>query len=155
MNKFLNISRFIILMFTIVVNLLALKNGISMLGWNHILYLFLLFCLLIINFNDIRFKNKICNNKMYNILSILIFTIISLIILRALFDNRFVVNDADFMKNFDNYYSLLYGKANWGYEFEFFPDFYVAQNIDYFISLLFLLISYRGINCSRKFKKLN
>ena len=88
-------------------------------------------------------------------MSILIFTIISLIILRALFDNRFVVNDADFMKNFDNYYSLLYGKANWGYEFEFFPDFYVAQNIDYFISLLFLLISYRGINCSRKFKKLN
>lgn len=135
----------------IFINYWGLKNKFYMLGFNHVFYLILIGIFLIVSIKDLIKKDSINKNKVFNILSIVVFVIISLILLRAMYDTRFVFNDSKFISELNNYGKELYGvKAN--YEDNMITEFFVAQNINYFIGMLMLLFCYRFINNDKKLK---
>lgn len=152
MNKLLYIIKWMMLFILIFINYWGLKNNFYMLGFNHVVYLFLIVIFLVVSIKDLIKKDSINKNKVFNILSIAIFLIISFILLRAMYDTRFVFNDSKFISDLNKYGKELYGiKAN--YEDNMITEFFVAQNINYFICMFTLLFSYRFINKDKKQKK--
>lgn len=116
-----------------------------MLGYNHVFYLILVTIILIVTIKDWIKKDTISTNKIFNILSIAVFLIMIFILLRAMYDTRFIYNNSEFVKDLNIYGKNLYGfKAN--YEDFMTIDFFVAQNINYFIMMLMLVLGYRFIN---------
>lgn len=152
MNKLLYIIKWMMLFILIFINYWGLKNNFYMLGFNHVVYLFLIVIFLVVSIKDLIKKDSININKVFNILSIAIFLIISFILFRAMYDTRFVFNDSKFISDLNKYGKELYGiKAN--YEDNMITEFFVAQNITYFICMFTLLFSYRFINKDKKQKK--
>lgn len=145
MNKLLNIIKVLLLFVLIFVNFWGLKNEFQMLGYNHVFYLILVTIILIVTIKDWIKKDTISTNKIFNILSIAVFLIMIFILLRAMYDTRFIYNNSEFVKDLNIYGKNLYGfKAN--YEDFMTIDFFVAQNINYFIMMLMLVLGYRFIN---------
>lgn len=135
----------------IFINYWGLKNKFYMLGFNHVFYLILIGIFLIVTIKDLIKKDSINKNKVFNLLSIVVFVMISFILLRAMYDTRFVFNDSKFISELNNYGKELYGvKAN--YEDNMITEFFVAQNINYFIGMFMLLFCYRFINKDKKLK---
>lgn len=152
MNKLLYIIKWVMLFILIFINYWGLKNNFYMLGFNHVVYLILIVIFLVVSIKDLIKKDSINKNKVFNILSIVVFVIISFILLRAMYDQRFIFSDSKFISDLNKYGKELYGiKAN--YEDNMITEFFVAQNINYFIGMFILLFSYRFINKDKKQKK--
>lgn len=146
MNKFLNILKFILLFVLIVLNYLALKNEITIQGFNHLLYWIFIGIFCIISIKDLVKKNLITNNKTYNFLCIIIFLIMNVIFLRALYDPHFFYNNLALMNELDNYYISLYGDTG-GMPIDIdCINFFIKQNINYFLVMFILLFLYRKLN---------
>lgn len=152
MSKFLNILKFILLILLLFVNILAYKSPMSMLGWNHILYLILIGVFILLSIKDIRKKDVISNNKMYNFLCIIVFIIMNIVFLRALYDPRFLYNNSKLIEELNSYSYELYGDV-FTYEDQMLPTFYIAQNINYFLAMFGLIFIYRFLNKSKDIKK--
>jgi hypothetical protein len=148
MNKKINILKIILTLLLIFLNI----KYISIYGLTSIsilIYLVLISILLILFIKDLI--NKTMINKTYDILFIIVETIISLIFIRTLYDPSFIYNS--------NYYTNLLGEFN-NYHFgldisdiQYINLLYLDQNIWYFILLLILLLSYRKINMPKKESK--
>lgn len=150
MSKFLNILKLCLLILLIIINWLSIKSGIFVISWWHVLYLVLLGLLLIVSIRDIAKKNIINDNKIYNILCIIVFIIMSVIFLRAMFDPHFINNDPTLINKLDSYASELYGDViSAAQDYYLMPVYYVAQNINYFLIMMILLFGYRFLNKSK------
>lgn len=154
MNKVLNILKYIFLMFLIATQVLAYNNDkLCMLGLNHYIFLFLIAIFILLSIKDIKNKNIINNNKMYNFLCIMVFLIIIVVYIRALYDPHFFYNNSQLVKELDTYSYELYG-VNYAQDDWYFINLYIAQNINYFLVMFGLLFGYRFINKSKECKKL-
>lgn len=148
MSKFLNILKLCLLILLIIINWLSIESGIFVISWRHVFYLILLGILLIVSIRDIVKKNIINDNKIYNILCIIVFIIMSVIFLRAMFDPHFINNDPTLINKLDSYASELYGNVlEQGYDLTL--VYYIAQNINYFLIMMILLFGYRFLNKSK------
>jgi hypothetical protein len=144
MSKLLNIVKYLLLIFIIILNFISVKNT-SIYSWWNILYLFLIIIFTFLSIKDLIKKNGINKNKTYNILCILVFLITSFILLRALCDPRFIYNNQAFMTELKNYNLDLYGFNSYSDEQQYIA-FYLVQNMSYFIIMMGLLFVYRFIN---------
>lgn len=124
----------------IVVNLLAKVHRIVALSWWHILYLLLIMILLIVTIKDIINKNN-----MYNLLSVVVFLIMNIVLLRAIYDSRFIYNDTKLMNELNNYSYELFRQVLLQQD-DMFTTFYVSQNIGCFLMMISLLLFYRILN---------
>lgn len=136
----------------IVVNVLAKVHRIVTLSWWHILYLLLVMILLVVTIKDIIKKNSINKNNMYNLLSIGVFLIMNIVLLRAIYDPHFIYNNTKLMNELNNYSYELFGQVLLQQD-DMFPTFYVSQNISYFLMMISLLFVYRILNKERDTKK--
>lgn len=150
MSKFLNILKLCLLILLIIINWVSIKSGIFVISWWHVFYLILLGILLLVSIRDIVKKNIINDNKIYNILCIIVFIIMSVIFLRAMFDPHFINNDPTLINKLDSYASELYGDViSAAQDYDLMPVYYVAQNINYFLIMMILLLGYRFLNKSK------
>lgn len=141
MSKKIKILKFMITLLLVFLNIKYISiYGLSSIG--ILIYLILLLILLICFIKD--FINKIEINRKYDILFIVVEVIISLILIRTLYDPSFIYNS--------NYYSNIIGKLNSNYyssnlsDTQYINLLYLNQNSLYFIILLVLLLMYRKLN---------
>ena len=148
MTKILNIIKIILLIILIILNIFF---------WNRFNYtefgpfMFFVFGIIyiLLYLKDIIKKNNIILNKRYNYLSIIVILIISLIFIRALFDNHFFYNNISYQQEIENYQKTQYGFTG-GYDDSFELFNYMNQNMKYFILMIILLLTYRKINLTKK-----
>lgn len=146
MNKFLNILKFVLFIALIILNYLAFRNEISMLGFNHLLYLIFIGLFCIFSIKDLVKKGLINDNKTYNFLCIVVFLIMNVILLRALYDPHFFYNNSQLMNELDSYYISLYGDVGGSFIDVDCINFFVQQNMNYFLVMFILLFLYRKLN---------
>ncbi len=147
MTKVLNIIKIFLIIILIILNFIF---------WNRFDYsefgpfMFFVFGIIyiLLYLKDIIKKNNIISNKNYNILSIIVLLIISLIFIIALTDNHFLFNNISYQKEIDNYQNTQYGFTGGYDDFELFD--YMNQNMKYFILMIILLLTYRRINIQKK-----
>ena len=147
MTKILNIIKIILLIILIILNIFF---------WNRFNYtefgpfMFFVFGIIyiLLYLKDIIKKNNIILNKKYNILSIIVILIISLIFIRALTDNHFLFNNISYQQEIENYQKVQYGFTGGYDDSELFN--YMNQNMKYFILMIILLLTYRKINLTKK-----
>ena len=126
MNKFLNIIKIILFGLTIILNYLVWEKT-RLVSWSHIFYLLLLIILFITTIKDLLKRNTINQNKIYQIISILVFIITIFILFRTLFDKLLLFNI----------------KEN---EFEYYSMDFLKQNMIYFNTMIITLLIYRKLN---------
>lgn len=134
MNKFLQILKIsiIIILTFLIINYIFIY-GID--GNSILTFLIAYFSYLVLMVVDIVKKNSIIKNNMYNILNIIVFSIISLIFIRTLYDKSLLYNSIEFLNNISDV--SLYNIS------------FVNQNIIYFIIMLICLFVYRQINVDK------
>lgn len=149
MNKLLNIFKYLFIVVIMILNFLLYRKGISLTWYGHLLYLILIGIFLILTIKDSIKKDSISSNKLYNILTILVFLIMGVILFKVLYDPHFAYNDSLFMKEYSEYNVELYGEAYYPMDRELIFLF-IRQNINYFLVMLSLLLVYRFINKDKK-----
>ena len=142
------IIRYILtLILTTLITIYTIKNDIT--GQSYFIFLSIYLLYIILNIKDIIKKNKINENKKYNLLQIISLLIMIFIFLRTLYDPSFLINSSK--------YKSILKELGEGY-FEEAQDqtiLYLLQNIPYFIGLLILSLIYRKINMEHQESKYN
>ena len=133
MNKGLNIVRILLLLLVCFFNVYSYFNMVS---WSHLLYLVLLVVVTVLTIKDFIKMNPINNDRVYIIISILSFLIISYILCRFTFDTSLFFNK--------------YTGDPYGSNFVEFKMLYLRQNMIYFNLMLLLILFYRKINFNKK-----
>ena len=126
MNKFLNIIKIILFIITLILNYLVWTKT-RLVSWSHIFYLLLLIILFITTIKDLLKRNTINQNKIYQIISILVFLIIIVILYRISFDKTMFYN-----KYIDYYREFAMED--------------LKQNLIYFNTMFIVLLIYRKLN---------
>lgn len=144
MNKILYTLNLLLLILVIGLNIVWLQRFSLVNVW-HALYLFLLFIFVISNVRDIKEKRKIMKNNRYNFLCIIMFFLMILVFLRALYGSSFICNDLTLMKQLDDLMQNIYG-SNLVSDAALMPYFYITQNMWIFVGLTILTFIYRLIN---------
>lgn len=144
-------NKFIKYVLTTIVTLLIIKYTIrnSITGINYFIFLGIYFLYLILNIKDIIKKNKIDENKKYNILQIIVLGIMTLVFIRTLYDPSFIYNSR-YIEQLKEIESGIYVEDT-----QYQTILYLLQNINYFIGLLILLLIYRKINMEQQDSKYN
>ena len=151
MTKVLNIIKILLLIILIILNIIFWSKS----DYNEFgPFMFFVFGIIyiLLYLKDIIKKNNIISNRNYNILSIIVLLIISLIFIRALTDNHFLFNNTAYQKEIDNYQKTQYGYIGGYDDFEIFD--YMNQNMKYFILMIILLLTYRKVNIIKKEKSI-
>lgn len=142
------IIRYIItLLLTLLVTIYTINNGIT--GQSYFIFLSIYIIYILLNIKDIIRKNKINDNKKYNILQIIVLLIMTLIFIRTLYDPSFIYN-SKYLEQLKQIENGIYVE-NAQYE----TILYLHQNIGYFITLILLLLFYRKINMEKQESKYN
>ena len=142
------IIRYILtLILTTLITIYTIKNDIT--GQSYFIFLSIYLLYIILNIKDIIKKNKINENKKYNLLQIISLSIMIFVFIRTLYDPSFLINSSK--------YKSILKELGEGY-FEEAQDqtiLYLLQNIPYFIGLLILSLIYRKINMEKQESKYN
>jgi hypothetical protein len=144
----IKIIRYILaLLLTTLITIYTIKNDIT--GQSYFIFLSIYLLYIILNIKDIIKKNKINENKKYNLLQIIMLSIMILVFLRTLYDPSFLINSSKYVSKIKEL-----GK---GYleEAQDQTILYLLQNIPYFIGLLILSLIYRKINMEHQESKYN
>lgn len=142
------IIRYILtLILTTLITIYTIKNDIT--GQSYFIFLSIYLLYIILNIKDIIKKNKINENKKYNLLQIISLLIMIFIFLRTLYDPSFLINSSK--------YKSILKELGEGYfeEAQEQTILYLLQNIPYFIGLLILSLIYRKINMEKQESKYN
>ena len=142
------IIRYILtLILTTLITIYTIKNNIT--GQSYFVFLSIYLLYIVLNIKDIIKNNKIDKDKKYNIIQIVMLSIMILIFLRTLYDPSFIYNSS-------KYIGIL-KELEQGYLEESRDQtiLYLLQNIPYFIGLLILLLIYRKINMEYQESKYN
>ena len=132
---------------TILIILYTKKIGIE--NSNFLIFLAIYLIYIILNIKDIIKKNNIKENKNYNILSIITFLIMIIVFSRALIDPSFIFNSIKFK------YLMTIETETYVDEARYQIISYIIQNINYFIGLIIILLTYRKINMEKQQSKYN
>lgn len=148
MDKLLNIIKILLLILFTILNII-IWNKIEFAESGPFFFAVIMGLYVLLFIKDIIKKNKIINNKSYNILSIIVLVIINIILIRSLTDTHFLINNIVLQNKIDSYTKLQYGYVG-GYEdnMEWFE--FINQNMKYFILMITLLLIYRKINIEKK-----
>lgn len=144
----IKIIRYILtLLLTTLITIYTIKNDI--IGQSYFIFLSIYLLYIILNIKDIIKKNKIKDNKKYNLLQIISLLIMIFIFLRTLYDPSFLINSSK--------YANKLKELGEGYleEAKDQTILYLLQNIPYFIGLLILSLIYRKINMEKQESKYN
>lgn len=145
MNKILFIVR--IILFQIIGLLFFLSTKIAgFVGLQEFIFVIIAIIYEFFLIKDIIQKRNINNNKRYNILSILCFTMILFILSRCLCDSHFIYHNAAFIKELNEYETILYGSPRNIVQFSEIIGYYLMNNALYFNIIFILLFIYRKIN---------
>ena len=142
------IIRYILtLLLTTLITIYTIKNDIT--GQSYFIFLSIYLIYIILNIKDIIKKNKINENKKYNLLQIISLLIMIFIFLRTLYDPSFLINSSK--------YANKLKELGEGYleEAKDQTILYLIQNIPYFIGLIILSLIYRKINMEHQESKYN
>ena len=142
------IIRYILtLLLTTLITIYTIKNDIT--GQSYFIFLSIYLLYIILNIKDIIKKNKINENKKYNILQIISLSIMIFVFIRTLYDPSFLINSSK--------YANKLKELGEGYleEAQYQTILYLLQNIPYFIGLLILSLIYRKINMEKQESKYN
>lgn len=145
MNKI--IKNILTILLTILQIIYIIKNGIE--GLNYLVFLSLYILYILLSIKDIIKKNNIKDNKKYNILQIIVLSIMTLVFIRTLYDPSFLYN-SKYLKQLKEIQNGIYVE-NAQYE----TILYLLQNINYFIALIILILIYRKINMEKQESKYN
>ncbi len=149
MTKILQFLKYILLISLIIFNYLTWAK-FSLTSLAHVCYLILFIILVITNIKDLLKKNDILNNNTYNILSILIFSIILLILIRALYDPNFFPNNKELINEYLNYSKILNIQISANtLIYNEITSFFIKQNMLFFLPLLSLLLLYHHLNLKK------
>lgn len=130
----LNITRISLLLIDIVLLLLAYLIGLKNMLTPSVLIMYLsLIVIVMLSFKDISKKNKILDDKRYNILSIVVFIFVLIILARTFLDSRIVTTGLSSILTVEYDTKILF----------------LSNNIIYFDALFISLIIYR-ITCYEK-----
>lgn len=152
MNKVLFVIRFLLFHLVVLLFFLAVRLT-DFVGLAEFVFVLMLIFYEIIMFYDIIKKNGMSKNKRYNILSIVVFIMIGLILLRCLGDPHFIYYNKAFSKELYEYENIVYGGL--GDRTQQFLDmiqYYLINNVYYFITMFILLFVHRKLNLSIKSK---
>ena len=144
----IKIIRYVLtLLLTTLITIYTIKNDIT--GQSYFIFLSIYLLYIILNIKDIIKKNKINENKKYNLLQIISLLIMIFIFLRTLYDPSFLINSSK--------YANKLKELGEGYleEAQYQTILYLLQNIPYFIGLLILSLIYRKINMEKQESKYN
>lgn len=144
----IKIIRYVLtLILTTLITIYTIKNDIT--GQSYFIFLSIYLLYIILNIKDIIKKNKIKDNKKYNILQIISLLIMIFIFLRTLYDPSFLINSSK--------YANKLKELGEGYleEAQYQTILYLLQNIPYFIGLIILSLIYRKINMEHQESKYN
>ncbi len=144
----IKIIRYVLtLLLTTLITIYTIKNDI--IGQSYFIFLSIYLLYIILNIKDIIKKNKIKDNKKYNLLQIISLLIMIFIFLRTLYDPSFLINSSK--------YANKLKELGEGYleEAKDQTILYLLQNIPYFIGLLILSLIYRKINMEKQESKYN
>lgn len=150
MNKVVFVIRFLLFHLVVLLYYLAVKLT-DFVGFAEFAFVLILIFYEIIMIYDIIKKNGMSKNKRYNILSIVVFIMIGIILLRCLGDPHFIYHNEAFSKELYEYQNILYGGL--GDRTQQFLDmiqFYLINNVYYFIIMFMLLFTHRKLNLSIK-----
>lgn len=149
MHKTLEIIKNILLtlLTILILKYIIIFNNFVTLG--YILFLTLFSIILIITIKDYMKKNKVQKDKTYLIIQIISFSIISLILIRTLYDKSFIYNSKQYKEQF------LINHPNEIDTLKQYNVLYLYQNMIYFITLLSLTLIYRKINMNKQESKYN
>ncbi len=149
MHKTLEIIKNILLtlLTILILKYIIIFNNFVTLG--YILFLTLFSIILIITIKDYMKKNKVQKDKTYLIIQIISFSIISLILIRTLYDKSFIYNSKQYKEQF------LINHPNEIDTLKQYNVLYLYQNMIYFITLLSLTLIYRKINMNKQKSKYN
>lgn len=151
MNKFLNITKVFLFILLVILNSIYLSNfGLS--SGIYIFYLLLLLIFGLLMFKDLIQKNKINNDKMFNLIFIFIELIMIFVFIRAIFDQHFIYN-SDYYMNLINEYNNGEFMIMSPSDVESINMFYIIQSSWYLIIMLLLILTYRKINMEKKESK--
>lgn len=142
------IIRYILtLLLTTLITIYTIKNDIT--GQSYFIFLSIYLLYIILNIKDIIKKNKINENKKYNLLQIISLSIMIFVFIRTLYDPSFLINSSK--------YANKLKELGEGYleEAQYQTILYLLQNIPYFIGLLILSLIYRKINMEKQESKYN
>lgn len=155
MNKFLMAIRILLLISLFVLNYCTWKIT-ELTSYGHILYLLFTLVYAFQMIKDIKKKNKINQNKMFQLLSILAFSIMIIISLRVVADKSFIYNNIELQEEYLYYCDSMYGPLTGGAHYDLGWDIlrnYMKQNMIYFNTMFVLLFLYRRINMDKKKSK--
>ena len=149
MHKTLEIIKNILLtlLTILILKYIIIFNNFVTLG--YILFLTLFSIILIITIKDYMKKNKVQKDKTYLIIQIISFSIISLILIRTLYDKSFIYNSKQYKEQF------FINHPNEIDTLKQYNVLYLYQNMIYFITLLSLILIYRKINMNKQQSKYN
>lgn len=133
---------------TILITMYTLRFGMQSLSYFIFISIYILY--LILNIKDLIRKNKIIDNKKFNILSIISLSIMILIFARTLFDPSFIYNSHKYLNEIKQIENGIYVE-----ETQYQVILYLLQNVYYFIGLILLLLIYRTINMEKQNSKYN
>ena len=142
----IKIIRYVLtLLLTTLITIYTIKNDIT--GQSYFIFLSIYLLYIILNIKDIIKKNKINENKKYNLLQIISLLIMIFIFLRTLYDPSFLINSSK--------YANKLKELGEGYleEAKDQTILYLLQNMPYFIGLIILLLIYRKINMEKQESK--
>lgn len=165
MNKKIAYLRFILLNLVVILSFFVLKDRTTMFGISKVIYAIVVIIFYLLTIKDIILKEPFQFNKKYNILSILTFLMMIIILSRCLFDQHFVYNDKEYLKEIIIYERELSGEKinepiildpekepNLNVYIDIIES-YFRNNIVFFIIMFVLLDTYRGINLTKKITK--
>jgi len=144
----IKIIRYVLtLLLTTLITIYTIKNDI--IGQSYFIFLSIYLLYIILNIKDIIKKNKIKDNKKYNLLQIISLSIMIFVFIRTLYDPSFLINSSK--------YANKLKELGEGYleEAQDQTILYLLQNIPYFIGLLILSLIYRKINMEHQESKYN
>ena len=149
MNKILEIIKNIILILLtlLIIKYITIFNDYVTL--EYIIFIALFSLTLTTTIKDYIKKDKIQKNKTYLIIQITIYTIISFIFIRTLYDKSFIYNSKQHVEEYLKIYPT---------EIDLLKQYnalYLYQNMIYFIILLTLSLIYRKINIEKTNSKYN
>ncbi len=142
------IIRYILtLILTTLITIYTIKNDIT--GQSYFMFLSIYLLYIILTIKDIIKKNKINENKKYNLLQIISLLIMIFIFLRTLYDPSFLINSSKYTSKLKELGEDFLEEAQEQ------TILYLLQNIPYFIGLLILSLIYRKINMEHQESKYN
>lgn len=149
MNKALFIIR-IILFHLIAVLFFFVTRITDFVGWEEFLFVAIMILYEVFLVKDIIQKRNINSSRKYNILSIISFMIIIFILFRCLVDPHFIYHNVSFLKELNEYETILYGSPRNIIQFSEIIGYYLMNNSLYFNIIFVLLFIYRKLNINIK-----